>query len=118
MPTRLAALAFLALLLGSSVLAQDLTPEARQTMERADVKRAFDYIDAHRDQILAEWIALTEINAPSGKERDRAEAVRKLPIHHRDPFDRMLVAQARVEALTLVSRDPALRLYDAPVVWA
>jgi acetylornithine deacetylase/succinyl-diaminopimelate desuccinylase-like protein len=42
------------------------------------VKRAFDYIDAHRDEILAEWIALTEINAPSGKERERAEAVRKL----------------------------------------
>jgi tripeptide aminopeptidase len=78
MPTRLAALAFLALLLGSRVLAQDLTYEVRQTMERADIKRAFEYVDAHRDQILAEWIALTEINAPSGKERDRAEAVRKL----------------------------------------
>ncbi len=47
-----------------------------------------------------------------------AEAVRALPHHHRDPFDRMLVAQARTELLTLVSRDPALRLYDAAVVWA
>jgi len=74
----IAALAMTALLLGSSVVAQDLTAEARQTMERADIKRAFDYVDSHKDQILAEWIALTEINAPSGKERDRAEAVRKL----------------------------------------
>jgi tripeptide aminopeptidase len=72
------ALACAVLLLDSSVNAQDLAAEARQTMERADVKRAFDYVDAHKDQILAEWIALTEINAPSGKERDRAEAVRKL----------------------------------------
>lgn len=47
-----------------------------------------------------------------------AEAVRLLPPHHRDPFDRMLVAQARVEALSLVSRDPAVRLYDVPIVWA
>ena len=78
MPTRIAALACLSLLLGSRAHAQDLTSEARQTMERADVKRAFDYIDAQRDQILAEWVALTEINAPSGKERDRAEAVRKV----------------------------------------
>ena len=78
MTRRIAALACAALLLGSSVIAQDLTAEARRTMERADVKRAFDYVDAHKDQILAEWIALTEINAPSGKERDRAEAVRKL----------------------------------------
>jgi PIN domain nuclease of toxin-antitoxin system len=30
----------------------------------------------------------------------------------------MLVAQARVEALSLVSRDPAVRLYDVPIVWA
>lgn len=78
MTTRIAALAFLALLPGSNILAQDLASEARQTMERAEVKRAFDYVDGQRDQILAEWIALTEINAPSGKERDRAEAVRKL----------------------------------------
>jgi tripeptide aminopeptidase len=78
MPTRIAALACLSLLLGSRAHAQDLTSEARQTMERVDVKRAFDYIDAQRDQILAEWVALTEVNAPSGKERDRAEAVRKV----------------------------------------
>ncbi|HLF84836.1 MAG TPA: M20/M25/M40 family metallo-hydrolase, partial [Blastocatellia bacterium] len=78
MTRRIAALLCVALLPGSSVIAQDLTAEARQTMQRADVKRAFDYVDAHKDQILAEWIALTEINAPSGKERDRAEAVRKL----------------------------------------
>jgi acetylornithine deacetylase/succinyl-diaminopimelate desuccinylase-like protein len=78
MKTKIAALACAALLLGSSVTAQDLTAQARQTMERPDVKKAFDHIDAHKDQILAEWIALTEINAPSGKERNRAEAVRKL----------------------------------------
>lgn len=78
MEKRIAALACAVLLLGSSAIAQDLTALARQTMDRADVKRAFDYVDAHKDQILAEWIALTEINAPSGKERDRAEAVRKL----------------------------------------
>jgi PIN domain nuclease of toxin-antitoxin system len=47
-----------------------------------------------------------------------ADAVGGLPLHHRDPFDRMLVAQAGVESLKLVSRDPALRLYDAGVVWA
>ena len=74
---RLAALASTALLLAGNVSAQDLTADARRTMERADVKRAFDHVDAHKDHILTEWIALTEINAPSGKERERAEAVRK-----------------------------------------
>ncbi|MEK6320146.1 MAG: M20/M25/M40 family metallo-hydrolase [Acidobacteriota bacterium] len=78
MKRRLAALVSTALLLASNVTAQDWTADARRMMERADVKRAFDHVDAHKDQILAEWIALTEINAPSGKERERAEAVRKL----------------------------------------
>jgi PIN domain nuclease of toxin-antitoxin system len=40
-----------------------------------------------------------------------AEATSQLPPLHRDPFDRMLVAQARVESLTLVTRDPAIRSY-------
>jgi PIN domain nuclease of toxin-antitoxin system len=47
-----------------------------------------------------------------------ADAVRALPPHHRDPFDRLLVVQAQIEGLTLVSRDPAMRLYTVPVVWA
>jgi len=67
-----------ALLLGITIDAQDLTAEAKQTMERAEIKRAFNHVDATKEQILAEWISLTEINAPSGKERQRAEAVRKL----------------------------------------
>jgi acetylornithine deacetylase/succinyl-diaminopimelate desuccinylase-like protein len=73
----LAAIACSVLLIGSNVNGQDFAAEARRMMERADVKRAFDYVDAHKDQILAEWIKLTEINAPSGKERERAAAVRK-----------------------------------------
>src|SRR5262245_10801842 len=36
---------------------------------------------------------------------DHAHAFGELPLHHRDPFDRMLVAQALVEKLTLVTRD-------------
>lgn len=78
MKRTIAALTCAALLLASGVSGQDLSAQARRTMERADIKSAFEYIDAHKDQILAEWITLTEINAPSGKERDRAEAVRNL----------------------------------------
>jgi len=40
-----------------------------------------------------------------------------LPTHHRDPFDRMLVAQAQSEGLTLVTQDARIRLYDVPVLW-
>ncbi|MDQ2694826.1 MAG: type II toxin-antitoxin system VapC family toxin [Pseudomonadota bacterium] len=40
-----------------------------------------------------------------------------LPFHHRDPFDRMLVSQAVVEDMALLSRDPQLRAYPVPCVW-
>lgn len=44
--------------------------------------------------------------------------VASLPHHHRDPFDRMLVAQALVESLPLVTADPLLRPYGATLIWA
>ena len=49
---------------------------------------------------------------------EHAAAVEKLPPHHADPFDRMLVAQAQLEDLTLVTRDPALQAYDVPILLA
>jgi PIN domain nuclease of toxin-antitoxin system len=48
---------------------------------------------------------------------DHAEAVESLPWHHRDPFDRLLVAQAMVEGAVLVSTDERLRAYDVRVEW-
>ena len=41
-----------------------------------------------------------------------------LPAHHADPFDRMLVAQATVEGLTLVSRDESIARYDVDILKA
>jgi len=43
------------------------------------------------------------------------EAYGSLPLHHRDPFDRLLVAQARLERLTLITRDKNIFLYDVPI---
>lgn len=48
---------------------------------------------------------------------EHAVSVASLPAHHRDPFDRLLVAQAGVEGMTLVSADRQLRKYDTPVLW-
>jgi PIN domain nuclease of toxin-antitoxin system len=41
-----------------------------------------------------------------------AHAVAALPLHHRYPFDRMLIAQAQVEGLRVMTHDAAFRLYD------
>jgi PIN domain nuclease of toxin-antitoxin system len=47
-----------------------------------------------------------------------AVAAARLPQHHRDPFDRMLVAQAQLEGLTLVTRDPVFDDYSVAVLKA
>jgi tripeptide aminopeptidase len=78
MKSMIAALVCAALLAGSTAFAEDPIAEAARLLERSDLKRAFDSIDSEKNRILSEWIALTEINAPSGKERERAEAVKKL----------------------------------------
>jgi PIN domain nuclease of toxin-antitoxin system len=46
-----------------------------------------------------------------------ALAVASLPSHHRDPFDRLLVAQAMTEGLPLMTGDPVMRAYDAELIW-
>jgi PIN domain nuclease of toxin-antitoxin system len=43
-------------------------------------------------------------------------AVADLPVHHRDPFDRLLVAQARCAGLTLLTADPRLTAYDVALI--
>ena len=53
-----------------------------------------------------------------GIDVSHVEACANLPLHHRDPFDRMLVAQARLGGLTLVTRDRDIAKYDVPVVTA
>jgi PIN domain nuclease of toxin-antitoxin system len=53
-----------------------------------------------------------------GIELDDALAAARLPLHHRDPFDRILVAQAKARGLTLVTRDAALASYGVPILAA
>ncbi len=42
----------------------------------------------------------------------------QLPVHHKDPFDRLLVAQCLLEGMTLVTNDPMLAKYGIPVLEA
>lgn len=53
-----------------------------------------------------------------GIELAHVEACLELPLHHRDPFDRLLVVQAQLGGLVLVTRDPELARYEVEVVAA
>lgn len=103
-------------------------------------ERVFDALDDSANQVLVRAIVVWEIalKRPLGKllvpesavdelldaravalpiSLEHAAAVEHLPHHHRDPFDRLLVAQAQVEGATIVSADDRLREYDVPVLW-
>jgi len=48
---------------------------------------------------------------------EHALALDKLPSHHKDPFDRLLIAQAQVEEAVLISKDPIFSEYSVKVIW-
>ncbi len=48
---------------------------------------------------------------------EHTAAVAILPFHHRDPFDRLIAVQARIEKMTLVSADPVFESYGIERVW-
>ena len=73
------------------------------------VKRENGKLDAPGD--IAAWIregGFTELAI----EVEHAIASAELPKHHRDPFDRLLIAQALLDELTLVTSDPEIAKYD------
>lgn len=63
---------------------------------------------------------LEELNlhrfSPLNITTEHALAVEALPPHHKDPFDRMLIAQAQEEHLTIITRDQRLSLYDIKII--
>lgn len=84
------------------------------TVWEAAIKRRLGKLDAPGDllpQLEGAGVELLPITAR------HADLVASLPLYHRDPFDRLLVAQATIEGLALVSDDESLRRYDIEVVW-
>ena len=63
-----------------------------------------------REHVLRSGVKVLRLDA------DHGIAVASLPMHHRDPFDRLLIAQARLEQLTIVSADRRIADYDVPLV--
>ena len=69
------------LLVSSVAFSQSPSPYAEQVktiQTNAAVIKAFDHVDKNHDEILREWIAITEINAPSGQEKERAAYIEQL----------------------------------------
>ena len=77
------------------------------------VKSAAGKLDAPKDlydHVMRTGVRLLPLDAEHGLE------VADLPLHHRDPFDRLLIAQARRERLTIVTADRRFAAYEVPLV--
>lgn len=48
---------------------------------------------------------------------DHVLRLEKLPLHHRDPFDRILIAQSLEEGMPILTADPLLKTYSATLLW-
>ena len=71
-------------------------------------------------EVPEEWVSAVEEDGFVRLEItwDHVLEVGELPDVHRDPFDRLLVAQARVEGMTLVTGDAMIASYGTPVLWS
>jgi len=74
-------------------------------------------IEGALDRFVPEQIAVNGFQALAIDLKHTAR-VATLPFHHRDPFDRLLVVQAQLERLALVTHDAAFRAYEVDVRWA
>jgi len=77
------------------------------------IKQALGKLDAPND--LQDRVGLNRFE-PLSISISHAHSAGTLPRHHTDPFDRMLVAQALAEGLTIVTRDSRLSPYDVPTL--
>jgi PIN domain nuclease of toxin-antitoxin system len=79
------------------------------TVWELSIKAALGKLDLDGADLVEEIQENDFIELPMTARHSLAAAT--LPRHHDDPFDRMLIAQARIEGLTIVTRDPAFRAY-------
>lgn len=108
-----------------------LSPTARRALEAADAElllsaatvwemaikaslgrlRLPDPVDAYIAAKIAQGYRMLSVSW------EHAARVESLPWHHRDPFDRLLAAQAVVERCPIVTRDRVFRKYGADILW-
>jgi PIN domain nuclease of toxin-antitoxin system len=85
------------------------------TVAEIEIERALGKLEAPDD--LQEQLAHHGFDGLSLTVR-HALGLRDLPLHHGDPIDRLLIAQARAEGLTFVTADRAMSAYDVPILLA
>lgn len=115
------------IVLWSLAVPERLSTAARNTIESAEeiyvssvsiweisIKSGLGKLDVDVDELLGWLVSLKIVSLPVTW--SHARALRDLPLHHRDPFDRMLIAQAVTEPLHLLTADVQLKPYSSLVL--
>ncbi|HYL05115.1 MAG TPA: type II toxin-antitoxin system VapC family toxin [Thermoanaerobaculia bacterium] len=84
------------------------------TIWELSLKAALGKLDLDGADLVEEIAENAFVELPMTARHSLAAAY--LPRHHEDPFDRMLIAQARIEGLTLVTKDLAFRAYEVSIL--
>ena len=85
------------------------------TIWEIEIKRALGRLEAGSADLVAEIEANHFLELPVTARH--AAAAARLPRHHEDPFDRLLIAQSQVEGLVCVTRDRVFERYGAACLW-
>ncbi|HET9210386.1 MAG TPA: type II toxin-antitoxin system VapC family toxin [Thermoanaerobaculia bacterium] len=107
---------------------QKLSPEAREAVADPSsivhvsaasiwelaIKAALGKLDLQGADLVEEIAENDFVELPMTARHSSVAA--NLPRHHQDPFDRMLIAQAQIEGLTVITRDPAFRDYGVVIL--
>ena len=68
------------------------------------------------DRYLRDHLSRNNVSTLPVEARHALELI-SIPLHHRDPFDRLLIAQSLVERIPIITADPALKQYAAKIIW-
>jgi PIN domain nuclease of toxin-antitoxin system len=85
--------------------------EIQIKVQKGKLTLALPLADIVQNQLQNNQLELLSITLPHVYELDH------LPRHHDDPFDRLLIAQAHADNLTLLSKDPQFTQYPVSVIW-
>jgi PIN domain nuclease of toxin-antitoxin system len=77
-------------------------------LNKLEIKRPFENLETDLERLDIKILSISFADL---------QIYRSLPLHHRDPFDRLLVAQSIGNSLTIVTRDPFFEAYSVRVLW-
>lgn len=80
----------------------------KSSLGKLELQKSLEEIFEHLKKLDVEFLSIQE---------NHLVTLRGLPFHHRDPFDRLIIAQSKADKITLMSKDAIFKNYDVDLIW-